>query len=74
VKNQKIITLSVTTIDPPTFGIGKWNHLGGVMISVLVSNEVECRFNPRPGEAKNYEIGFCSFSTKHAASRSKMKD
>ena len=33
-----------------------------------------CGFEPRSGQAKDYKIGICCFSAKHAASRSKRKD
>jgi hypothetical protein len=44
------------------------------MISVLVTGAVDCGFKPRSGQTKDYEIGICCFSTKHAALRRKSKD
>ena len=44
------------------------------MVSVLVSSAVDCGFEPRSGQTKDYEIGICCFSTKHAALRRKNKD
>jgi hypothetical protein len=44
------------------------------MISVLVTGAVDCGFEPRSGQTKDYEIGICCFSTKHAALRRKSKD
>jgi hypothetical protein len=38
------------------------------------SHRVDCGFESRPGLTKNYRIGICSFSTKHAALRRKTKD
>jgi hypothetical protein len=32
------------------------------------------RFEPRSGQTKDYEIGICCFSAKHAALRRKNKD
>ena len=45
-----------------------------VMVSVLASGVVDGWFEPRSGQAKDYEIGICCFSTKHAALRRKIKD
>ena len=46
----------------------------GVMISWLASSEVDRGFEPRSGQTKDYKIGICYFSTKHAALRRKSKD
>jgi len=35
---------------------------GGVMASVLASSMVDCGFEPRSCQAKDYEIGVCCFS------------
>ena len=48
--------------------------IGDVMISVLASSAVDREFKPRSGETKDYEIGICCFSAKHAALRRKRKD
>ena len=48
--------------------------IGGVMVSVVASNAVDCGFEPQSGQTKDYEIGICCFSDKHAASRSKSND
>jgi hypothetical protein len=50
------------------------NHIGGVMVSVLTSSVVDRGFKPRSGQTKDYKIGICCFSTKHAALRRKSKD
>ena len=50
------------------------NHIGGVMVSVLASSAVDCGFEPRSGQAKDYKIGICCFSAKHAALRRMSKD
>ena len=50
------------------------NHIGGVMVSVLASSAVDCGFEPRSGQTKDYKIGICCFSAKHAAIRRKSKD
>ena len=44
------------------------------MVSVLASSAVDCGFEPRSGQIKDYEIGICCFSAKHAVLRSKIKD
>jgi hypothetical protein len=50
------------------------NRIGGVIISVLALYVVDHGFEPWLGQIKDYEIGICCFSTKHAALRSKSKD
>ena len=44
------------------------------MDSVLASGAVDHGFEPRSGQTKDYVIGICYFSAKHAALRSKSKD
>ena len=48
--------------------------IGGVMVSMLASSAVDRGFEPRSGQTKDYEIGICCFSAKHAALRRKSKD
>jgi hypothetical protein len=43
------------------------------MVSVLASSAVDCEFDPRSGQTKDYEIGICFFSAKHAPLRRKSK-
>ena len=50
------------------------NHIGGVMVSVLAASVVDRGFEPRSGQTKDYRIGICCFSAKHAALRRKSKD
>ena len=50
------------------------NSIGGVMVSVLASSAVDRGLEPRPGQTKDYKIGICCFSAKHAALRRKNKD
>jgi hypothetical protein len=50
------------------------NHIGGVMVSLLASIEVDRGFEPRSGETKDYKIGICCFSAKRVALRIKGKD
>jgi hypothetical protein len=47
------------------------NSIGGVMVSVLVSNAVDRGFEPRSGQTKAFEICICCSSAKHAVLRSK---
>jgi len=51
-----------------------YNCIGGVMISVLASSGVDHGFEPQSGQIKDYEIGICVFSAKHAALKRKNKD
>jgi hypothetical protein len=44
------------------------------MLSVLASSAVYHGLEPRSGQTKDYKIGICCFSAKHAALRSKSKD
>ena len=48
--------------------------IGGVMVSVVASSALDCGFEPRSGQAIDWKIGICCFSTKHAALRRKSKD
>ena len=50
------------------------NRISGVMVCVLVSSAVDRGFEPRSGQTKDYEIGICCVSAKHASLRSKNKD
>ena len=50
------------------------SRISGVMVSVLASSAVDRGFEPRSGQAKDYKIGICCFSTKHAELRRKSKD
>jgi hypothetical protein len=44
------------------------------MVSMLPSSAVEHGLEFRSGQPKDYEIGICSFSAKHAALRRKSED
>ena len=44
------------------------------MVSVLASSVVDRGFEPRSGKPKDYRIGICYFSDKHAVLRRKCKD
>ena len=50
------------------------NCIGGVMVSVLASCAVDRGFDPLSGKTKDYKIGICCFSAKHATLRTKSKD
>ena len=44
------------------------------MVSVLASTAIDRGFEPQSGQTKDYKIGNCCFSDKHAALRRKSKD
>ena len=44
------------------------------MVRVLASSAVVREFEPRSGKTKDYKIGICCLSAKHAAIRRKSKD
>ena len=44
------------------------------MASVLAWNATDCEFEPRSGQTKEYKIGICCYSAKHAALKNKSKD
>ena len=44
------------------------------MINMLTSSAVDYGFYPRSGQTKDYVIGICCFSAKHAALRTTSKD
>ena len=50
-----------------------FNRIGGVMVSVPASSVVDRGFEPWSSQTKDYKIGICCFSAKHAALRSKSK-
>jgi hypothetical protein len=44
------------------------------MVSILTSSAVDRGFEHRSGQTKDYQIGICCFSARHAALRRKSKD
>jgi hypothetical protein len=48
--------------------------IGGVMVSMLASSVVDRGFEPWSAQTKDYKIGICCFSAKHAAYGRKSKD
>ena len=44
------------------------------MVSMLPSSAIDRGFDPRSGKTKDYKIGICCFSAKHAVLRRKNKD
>ena len=50
------------------------NHTRGLMVSVLASSALDRGFEPRSGQTKDYKIGICCFSAKHASLMRKSKD
>jgi len=59
-----------------TFGTTKLqnNRISGIIVSVLALSVVDCGFEPCSDETKEYTIGICCFSTKHAPLRNKSQD
>ena len=51
-----------------------FNCIGGVMVNALASSMVDRAFQPWSYQTKDYNIGICCFSTKHAALRRKSKN
>ena len=45
-----------------------YNRIGGI-----IDSEVDCGFEPRSGQTKDYKIGICCFFAKHAALRRKNR-
>ena len=54
--------------------INQKHRIGGVMVCVLSSSAVDRGFEPQSGQTKDYTIGICCFSSKHAALRKKSKN
>jgi hypothetical protein len=57
--------------------MAKWipyNRFGGVMVTVLAWSAVDRGCESQSGQIKDYKIGICCFSTKHALLRSKSRD
>ena len=50
------------------------NSISGVVVNMLVSSSaVDHGFEPRSSQTKEYNIGFCCFSAKHAVLRINTK-
>jgi hypothetical protein len=49
------------------------NRIGGVIVSVLAMGAVNHGFEPRSGQAKDYNIGICCLSAKHASFKRKQR-
>ena len=50
-----------------------FNRIGGVMVSMFDSSAVNHGFQLKLGQTKDYKIGICCFSAKHAALRRKSR-
>jgi hypothetical protein len=46
----------------------------GIMVNMLVSSVVDHGFKPKLCQTKDYKIGICCFSAKHAPLRRKSKN
>jgi hypothetical protein len=51
-----------------------FNRIGGILFSVLASSMIDRGFESRSGQTKDYAIGICVLSAKHATLRRKSKD
>ena len=49
------------------------NRIGSVMVSVLASSTIDCGYELRSCQTKEYKIGICCFSAKNAELRRKSK-
>ena len=56
------------------FCLEKKNCIRGIIVSVLTSSVADRGFEPWSNQTKDYKIGICCFSTKHAVLRRKSKD
>ena len=65
---QSVIHIGIQILSSP-----EMNRIGGVMVSILSSAD-DCGFEPQSGQTKNYEMGMCYLSAKHAVFRRKGKD
>ena len=48
--------------------------IGGVIVIMLAGSAVDRGFESRSGQTKDYTIGICCFSAKHAVLRRKKKN
>jgi hypothetical protein len=68
-KNADIVKDVLTSCDSTLD-----NHISGILVSGLASSAVDRGFEPWWCQTREYKIGMCCFSAKHAALRSKSKD
>jgi hypothetical protein len=52
----------------------KVKRIGRAMVRMLTSSVVDCGFEPQSGKTKDYKLGICCFSAKHAVLRRMSKD
>ena len=45
------------------------NRIGGVMVVMFIPRAVDCGFEPRSDQTREYKISICCFSAKHTALR-----
>ena len=67
-------TLTSNSITPPSQKKTPKNRNGSVKVNAIVSSAVGRGFEPRSCQTKDYKIGSCCFSAKHAALKRKSKD
>ena len=63
--STEVIDLNYITTQIPS----SFDHIGGIMVSMLASIAVDRGFEPRSGKTKDNKIGICCFSSKHTTTR-----
>jgi len=58
----------------PTLKNKQKQNIDGVMVNMLASSVVDHGFEHPSGQSKDYKIGICCFSVKHAALRRKNQE
>jgi hypothetical protein len=54
-----------TLFQIKTYFLVVTNHIGDVMVSMLISSAVDHEFETRSDQTKDYKIGICCFSANH---------
>ena len=62
-----------TTLGGVMVSVFASNRIGSVMVSRLALSVVDRGFEPRLSQTKDYKIGICCISAKHAALKRKSK-
>ena len=69
-----VVTPSSQVFVSHIFLLNTSSRVGSVMVSELASSAIDCGFETRSSQTKEYKIGMCCVSAKHASLRSKSKD
>jgi hypothetical protein len=64
---MQLCTLTGHYITLPIFSLEGVNHIGGVMVSVIASRELDCGFQPRLCQSKDLTLAFATaqLNTQH---------